>query len=498
MITIDFEKRGSLTLTECIYESLRKQILDGSLHEGEKLPSKRALALHLGVSVITVQNAYLQLIDEGFLFSIEKKGFFVSDIARHLRSGEEKAGRTDARDGKLPTVQESSFADFSSNAAVPEMFPFSLWSKTMRQVLATGSDRLLRRTDVFGALELRRALCRHLKEFRGMDISEGQIIIGAGTESLYSMLVQFLGREGAFAVENPGYHKAEAIFRLNGASCVPVMIDGQGMDVDALESSGASVAHVSPSHHFPTGVVMSFARRKQILSWACRAPGRYIIEDDYDSEFRFTGKALPTLQGIDNEGRVIYMNTFSKTLSPSFRISYMVLPQGLIKAFSEKLGFYSCQVSSFEQFTLARFIEDGSYERHINKMKNYYRSLRNNLITAFNNSRLVEAGTIHEENSGLHFLLTMRKEIDARELQERWRAAGIHIQLLSNFYYGSGREAAGGGEPAGGRDSIGGGVGSAGGLDVAGGDSFVVNYSGIRRDSVAELVRRMDGAIGGI
>lgn len=500
MITIDFEERGNLSLTEFIYESLRKQVLDGSLRESEKLPSKRALALHLGVSVITVQNAYIRLIDEGFLFSIEKKGFFVSDIARHLRTAEDRSCKPAVRDKGVPSAQEPCIADFSSNAAVAEKFPFSLWSRTMRQVLNSNNGKLLMRTDVFGAPELRKALCRHLKEFRGMDISEGQIIIGAGTESLYSMLVQFLGRDGTFAVENPGYHKAEAIFRLNGASCVPVAIDGQGMSVEALEASGASVAHVSPSHHFPTGVAMGFARRKQILSWACSAPGRYIIEDDYDSEFRFTGKALPTLQGIDNEGRVIYMNTFSKTLSPSFRISYMVLPESLTQEFARKLGFYSCQVSSFEQFTLARFIEDGSYERHINKMKNYYRSLRNNLITAFSSSRLVQAGTIHEENSGLHFLLTMRKGVDARMLQKKWREAGINIQLLSDFYY------------EGGRPDICGQTGSHGrqdctGLQVTrgqeysrgqpwdGGDSFVVNYSGIRRDSIAELVRRMDGAI---
>ena len=473
MITIDFGQRGNRTLTEYVYESIKHQILAGPLREGERLPSKRALALHLGVSVITVQNAYLRLIDEGYLFSIEKRGFFVSDIARHLHAAD-KSGMEDAASSAVNGAGgEAFFADFTSNASAPGKFPFTLWARTMRQVLNSRDEKLLRRTDVFGAVELRRAICRHLKAFRNMDVSENQVIIGAGTESLYSMLVQFLGREGAFAVENPGYHKAGEIFRLNGADCVPVAIDAQGMSVEALELSGASVAHVSPSHHFPTGITMNYNRRTELLAWAGRAPRRYIIEDDYDSEFRFTGKPLPTLQSIDSNARVIYINTFTKTLSPSFRISYMVLPRKLTEDFAEKLGFCSCQVSGFEQFTLARFIDDGNYEKHINKMKNYYRSLRNNLITAFCNSRLVEQGAIHEENAGLHFLLTMKTGCNARELQEKWRAAGINIPLLSEFQYGGCRTASGSS------------------------DSFVVNYSGIKRDAVAEIVRRMSSALYG-
>ncbi len=470
MITIDFGQRGTRTLTECIYGSVKQQILGGSLRSNEKLPSKRALALHLGVSVLTVQNAYQQLIDEGLLYSIEKKGFFVSDIVRHLNSGTPSPAQFSSRPAAADRGGSPPFfADFTSNAVSPEKFPFSLWSRTMRQVLNANDERLLLRTDIRGSRELRRAICRHLREFRNMDVSEEQVIVGAGTESLYSMLVQFLGRDKVLAVENPGYHKAGEIFRLNGSTCIPVRIDSRGISVEELEQSGASIVHVSPSHHFPTGITMDFRRRLALLEWASGAPGRYIIEDDYDSEFRFAGKPLPTLQSIDREGHVMYINTFSKTLSPSFRISYMVLPAALAGAFSGKLGFYSCPVSSFEQFTLARFIDDGNYERHINKMKNFYRSLRNNLITAFCNSRLSECGTIHEENAGLHFLLTVKKGYDARELRRLWRAAGINIQLLSDFYYG--------------------------GRDAEGEDSFVVNYSGIKRDAVGQIVRRMSSVL---
>jgi GntR family transcriptional regulator/MocR family aminotransferase len=338
----------------------------------------------------------------------------------------------------------------------------------MRQVLSSENEKLLKRTDVFGTLELRRAICRHLKAFRNMDISESQVIIGAGTESLYSMLVQFLGRDEVFAVENPGYHKAAEIFRLNGVKCEPVNIDEHGIIIEELQKAAANIVHVSPSHHFPSGVIMNFKRRTELLEWAKKAPDRFIIEDDYDSEFRFIGKPLPTLQSIDQNGRVIYINTFSKTLSPSFRISYMILPQELAAEFSKKLGFYSCQVSSFEQFTLARFIEAGHYEKHINRMKNYYRSLRNILITGIENSALSKAFSIREENSGLHFLLTLNNGFDARLIQEKWRKEGINIQLLSDYYYDK--------------------------KTLPSTESFVINYSGIKKDSVNTIIQKMSQA----
>lgn len=470
MITIDFEKRGDKSLTDFLYFSIKNMVLDGSLKENEKLPSKRALSLHLGVSVMTVQNAYIQLIDEGFIFSIEKKGYFVSDIARHFKKADlEKVSEKLVTGIKRPQENTLSFfADFTSNAAVPGKFPFNLWSRTMRQVLASENEKLLMRTDVFGAVELRRAICRHLKAFRNMDVNENQVIIGAGTESLYSMLVQFLGRNEVIAVENPGYHKATEIFRLNGTKCVPVKIDSQGIIVNELEKAGANVVHASPSHHFPTGIVMNYKRRTELLEWAYSAQKRFIIEDDYDSEFRFTGKPLPSLQGIDRGNRVIYINTFSKTLAPSFRISYMVLPEALSQEFSQRLGFYSCQVSSFEQFTLARFIDDGNYEKHINKMKNYYRSLRNNLITSIDNSMLAKMFTIHEENSGLHFLLTLKNGRDACEIQKRWKNAGINIQRLADYFYEN--------------DDA---------EENLNAQSFVVNYSGIKREKVPEIVKKM-------
>ena len=424
------------------------------------------------MSVITVQNAYERLIDEGYLYSIEKRGFFASGLANHLKSKKmPETERTEKSPDKEKSNESQYFADFASNSVASGRFPFSLWSKTMRQVLNSENEKLLKKCDVFGSLELRRAICHHLKDFRNMEVCESQIVIGAGTESLYSMIVQFFGRDIVFAVENPGYKKAADIFTINGTDCVHIGIDDKGIIPEELEKSGADIVHISPSHHFPTGIVMDFNRRKEILEWAYRAEHRFILEDDYDSEFRFVGKPLPTLQSIDSRDRVIYINTFSKTLSPSFRISYMVLPEKLAVEFGKKLSFYSCQVSSFEQFTLARFIESGNYEKHINRMKNYYRSLRNNLMSAFQKSGLSEICTIREENSGIHFLLCLKKGIDAKKLQAEWRKKGINIPLLSEYFYGEDKK-----NPE---------------IET----TFVVNYSGIPRERIGDIVSRQDNSL---
>ena len=361
------------------------------------------------------------------------------------------------------------FADFGSNSTSYEKFPFNLWSHKMRQVLNSGDEKLLLRVGVKGVFELRLAISRYLKEFRNMNVNPEQIVIGAGTENLYSMVVQLLGRNNLFAVENPGYQKVLYVCKLNGANAVPIKIDSQGIDINELENSKVNIVHVSPSHHFPTGIVMPIRRRQEILNWAQNSENRYIIEDDYDSEFRFSGKPLPTLQSADKNGKVIYINTFSKTLAPSFRISYMVLPQKLLPEFEQKIGFYSCPVSSFEQFTLAKFIDDGSYGKHIIRMKNFYRNLRNTLISAIQTSRFAKFCKIQEQESGLHFLLTIENNFSQAELVNRLNAQKINLPLLTDFYYTKNSP-----------DKT---------------NTFVVNYSGIKKSRIPEIVNRLEKAI---
>ena len=478
MITISFENRGNCGLCEYLYNSIKNQIVQGALKSNEKLPSKRTLAQNLGVSVITVQNAYAQLISEGYIYSIEKKGFFVTDLKpfeketenssfSQTEENENKKNRCGRNLGKTEITEW--FADFGSNSTSYEKFPFNLWSHKMRQVLNSGDEKLLLRVGVKGVFELRLAISRYLKEFRNMNVNPEQIVIGAGTENLYSMVVQLLGRNNLFAVENPGYQKVLYVCKLNGANAVPIKIDSQGIDINELENSKVNIVHVSPSHHFPTGIVMPIRRRQEILNWAQNSENRYIIEDDYDSEFRFSGKPLPTLQSADKNGKVIYINTFSKTLAPSFRISYMVLPQKLLPEFEQKIGFYSCPVSSFEQFTLAKFIDDGSYGKHIIRMKNFYRNLRNTLISAIQTSRFAKFCKIQEQESGLHFLLTIENNFSQAELVNRLNAQKINLPLLTDFYYTKNSP-----------DKT---------------NTFVVNYRGIKKSRIPEIVNRLEKAI---
>ncbi len=486
MITISFEDRGTHGLCDWIYSSIKKQILGGTLKPNEKLPSKRLLAENLGVSVITVQNAYGLLISEGYIYSIEKKGFFVTELnavkendalrynteqysgAPTFTEPNEKHRESADTHGGQNTKNPDWISDFTTNSTSFEKFPFSLWSHTMRQVLNSGDEKLLQRVEVKGAKPLRIALSNYLREFRNMKVHPDQIVIGAGTENLYTMLVQFLGRDKLFAVENPGYHKISAIFELNGAKTVPVKLDGHGMDVQELEKSGAQIAHVSPNHHFPTGIVTQVKRRQEMLQWVQTAPNRLILEDDYDSEFRFNGKPLQTLQSSDTSGKVVYMNTFTKTLAPSFRISFMVLPQKILHRFEEKIKFYSCPVSSFDQYTLARFIDEGFYEKHITRMRNFYRNLRNTLIGSLQSSKLSKICSIHEEDAGLHFLLSIKSPHTAEELKKRFRDQKINIASLNDFFY----------------------------QDTATDEkTFIVNYSGIKKETISQTVKAMEAAI---
>lgn len=472
MITFDFEQRGKTTLCDWIYSSIKKQILNGSLAENEKLPSKRSLSQNLGVSVITVQNAYARLIDDGFIYSVEKKGFFVSGIINPAADRDEKSQKNNFEkivQDEGTEKNQTFFTDFTSNSTSFEKFPFGLWARTLRQVLNSGDEKLLLKNPAKGVFELRLAIAKYLFEFRGMHVLPQQIVIGSGTESLYTMAVQLLGRNKVFAVENPGYHKAAAVFNLNGAECVPVPLDGEGIDIEFLEKSGADVLHVSPNHNFPTGVVTSARRRKEILAWADKNKERWIIEDDYDSEFRFNGKPLPPLQSIDSSQKVIYINTFTKTLAPSLRISYMVLPESLKTEFESRLGFFACPVSSFEQFTLARFISEGNYEKHIVRMKNFYKNLRNELISAIKKSDTEGKFKIYEKESGLHFLLRVESGEKTEVLEEKLKKNGINIKRIGSFYYGKNYD---GNEK-----------------------TFVVNYSGIKKERIEKTIELIKNSL---
>lgn len=421
MVTYELKKAPGVPLYEALYRCLREDILTGKLTPGEKLPSKRALAQNLEVSKITVETAYNQLLSEGYLYAREKVGYFVEQVERRPREvSSEPAAPEESRPDWL--------LDLTENGT--EGFPFSVWMKLQREVMLDYGQTLLRPLPNRGIPELRRAIARHLGQFRGMRVDPENIILGAGTDFLYNLLIQLLGREKIYAVEEPGYGKIRKIYAAGGVRCVSAYLDSLGVIPESLER--AQVLHCSPSHHYPTGLVTPVNRRLELLDWA--GTDKWIIEDDYDSEFRFDAHPVPAMQALDGRGRVIYMNTFTKTLAPSIRISYMVLPGELMRVFQKRLGFYSCTVPSFEQYTLARFLDRGYFEKHINRMRKSYKSRRNTVISLLRHCAFSEKLTILEQDAGLHFLLRVDTPLSDGELTARLAQAGIRAQALSEFY----------------------------------------------------------------
>lgn len=434
MLTYDLDKRKGRTLYEYLYQCIKEDILSGRLITGEKLPSKRELARHLEVSVITVENAYGQLIVEGYIQPVEKKGYYVRPVEGNVKKGGRGKEQVHLQNIRQAGREPEWFLDFTANKVSPEHFPFSVWSRLMRKTLAEQEKGLLEKVDGQGEPKLRKAIADYLYHFRGMDVAPEQIVVGAGAEYLYGLLIQLLGFQKVYALEDPGYKKIGQIYKSYGVDCRHIHLDADGLSMEGLRQSRPDVVHICPSHHYPTGVVMPIKRRQEILKWAGEARGRYVIEDDYDSEFRFSGRPIESLKDIDHWGKVIYMNTFSKTIAPSIRIGYMVLPPHLMEKYQREMGFYSCAVPSLEQYALAAFISQGYFEQHLNRMRNHYRGKRDQVIDALKKSPLFARSVIQEEDAGLHFLLEVDTEKEDSQLVEECREKGVKIACLSQFY----------------------------------------------------------------
>lgn len=436
MLTYNLTATGSDSLYESLYKCIKNDILQGKLCAGEKLPSKRSFAKNLGISVITVENAYGQLSDEGYIYSMPKRGFYVSDIdmVANPNTGAKTSADANLFDDSASIACSPYFADFSSNQTDSEIFPFTIWTKTVRSVLNDNRIQLMINPPCGGILPLRNAIAHYLGDFRGMKVAPHQIIIGAGTEYLYGLLIQLLGKNLIYGVENPGYHKIGKICKSMGVTYRHVDLDENGVSIHELEEKKIDIIHTSPSHHFPTGIVMPVSRRYELLGWAAKKKQHYIIEDDYDSELRLSGKPFPTLQSIDVSGKVIYMNTFTKTLASTVRISYMVLPEDLAKRFYSELSFYSCTVSNFEQYTLAQFMENGSFEKHINRLRNYYQNKRDAILKELKSGSIGKYITIQEEEAGVHFLMHIQSDCTEAEIVEKAKAGGVKLDPLSRYY----------------------------------------------------------------
>ena len=352
-----------------LYRELRGAIMDGVFPYGTKLPSKRTLALDRGLSLVTVAHACEILCDEGYIEARERSGYFVSYRSGELFAAREGAVPSGGAVGGSPAAGPETAASLSAGlSAVRDSLSFPLFGRTVRRVLSQYGETLLERSPRDGCLPLRQALAAYLARSRGIRVDAEQIIIGAGAEHFYGLIVQLFGREKRFGLESPSYERIRLIYEANGARCELLPMGPDGIRSQALKDSRAQVLHVTPYNSYPSGITASASKRAEYVRWASER-GAYIIEDDYDSEFTLSSKAEDTLFSLSPEGRVIYLNTFSRTVAPSLRAAYMVLPEALMAQARTRIGFYSCSVPVLEQYVLTELLESGDFERHINRIR---------------------------------------------------------------------------------------------------------------------------------
>ena len=438
-----------IPLYEQIYRQIKKEIQTGLLKSNSSLPSKRTLAAHLGVSVNTVSSAYEQLLSEGYIVAVARKGFYISHLDEFKPLNH--AGSLKKQASSVPATEANPLKiDFSPSDTAYGEFPFNTWRKLLKDIFNQMDPQLFKSSPPQGDPEFREAVTRYLHESRGVNCTPDQLIIGAGTDYLLLILSMLLPGSGLPAygsgkitgsgqrlylvMENPVYNKAYRIFESMGHKVISLPIDEKGLPVAPLHTMKVSAVYITPSHQFPLGISMPISRRIQLINWASLCPESYIIEDDYDSEFRYGMKPIPSLQSIDAMGRVIYLGTFSKAIAPSVRISYMVLPPSLLEAYHKGPFMSACPVSRHEQKLLTAFLDGGFFERHLNKMRKHYSAKRELLVSqleAFNSK-----GVVLGENAGHHLLYKPNLTLSEEELLNRAQAQGVKIYGLSPYFSG--------------------------------------------------------------
>lgn len=421
--TINFDAGSKKPLYEQLYEHIAGEIRERKLAEDERMPSKRGLAAHLGISVNTVETAYEILVQEGYLVSVPKSGFYVRYIDAPTAGGEFRAAEEERERA------EEYRADFRTGAADMRSFPYATWVKLSKETMYANPD-LLNSGEAKGDYELRACIAKYLHEFRGVNCSPRQVIVGAGIEYLLMLLCELSENGRSCAIEDPGYEKIDLILRNGGFDVSYVPLDEKGISAEELSKTDADTVYVTPSHQFPTGTVMPIDRRIQLLKWAEAEEGRYIIEDDFSCEFNYSKRPITAIQGIYNSEKVIYLNTFSRTLAPSIRIAYMVLPQRLSEEYEKHFYRYSSTVPRFDQHTLARFISENYLSRYLNRLKNTYRKRRDALTDALRSSRYpIEVGG---DRAGVHIVF---KSPAAEEILAYTRERGIKLYNMDDYYF---------------------------------------------------------------
>lgn len=472
MLTYDLHSRGELSLFEFLYRSIKHDILTGHLQPSERLPSKRTFARHLGISTITIEAAYRQLIAEGYVYARERSGYYVADVAPassptlasalayssigagqpfshasslvsreaahyqndslHNHAQHEQYEQYGAHE-QIEQHEQHILADFSRPASHAHRQAARLWERTLRSTFSHESEAtLFREHTTRGSMRLRKAIAQYLLRSRGMHVKPEAIVIAAGAKLLYSLCALMTPRARTIALEDPGYPVLCQVYTAFGKRVQGISQDEHGLLVSELALKNAQIAHVMPSHQFPSGHLMSISRRYELLSWAYDG-AREIIEDDFDWEFRLAGRPIPSLQSIDAQGKVIYISTFSVSLTPALRIAYAVFPDALNEQVEHTLACFSQTVSTIDQIALARALESGDYERHISRYRTYARRVRDELISALQDSPIGNRLIFEYVDNGLHFVLGVRTEASVRDIARVCRTSGVIMAPLDTY-----------------------------------------------------------------
>ena len=443
-IMIDLQGGAKAPLYEKIYEYIKNEIVDGKISKGEKLPSTRLLAKNLSVSRSTVELAYDQLLAEGYIEAEPYRGYFVCDVEalyqleqrnhmqEKLQAGQDwqPGWKTEIKHGAGSSKQKE--IDFSPYTIDTQNFPYNVWRKLHKNVLLDDREEILLSGDGQGDHELRMAIADYLHQARGVNCVAEQIIIGAGNEYLELLLAQVLGEKKTVLMDDPTYLQAYRTFSNIGYLVKNIPAEQGSMPIEAVRRENADILYVMPSHQFPLGTVMPLKQRLELLKWASEKEGRYLIEDDYDSEFRYKGKPIPALQSLDRREKVIYMGTFSKSIAPAIRVSYLVLPRRLLTLYEQNCSFLSSTVSRIDQAVLNRFIAEGYFERYLNKMRKVYRQKQEKMLACLEPFR--SRFTIAGEEAGLHILLMPKdKDVTEQMLIQKARQQGCKVYGLSDY-----------------------------------------------------------------
>jgi GntR family transcriptional regulator/MocR family aminotransferase len=439
------------TLYMQLYQGIKSDLLAGLYRSEVRLPSKRMLAQHLGISVNTVDAAYQQLVSEGYLTARAKSGFFASDLASPIAHSGDSPRFPTSKEHPFPFPDEvihtnpsktndaipdkSTRIDFSPNGVDLSALPLMTIKKLFRDSFAQEGESLFANCEPQGELGLRVSLCGYLRESRAITCHPDQIVVGAGTDYILQLLVQILRLKHqihSIAMENPVYNKAYQIFTGLQVSVSLIPLDTSGIHMQKLYASQANLVYTTPSHQFPLGIIMPIHRRAELLSWASEADDRYIIEDDYDSEFRYAGRPIPPIRAMDSANKVIYLGTFSKSIAPSVRVSYLVLPAELTRLFRDYLSYYNTTITRLDQVVWARFIDSGGFERHINRMRTLYRRKRDLFVSSLApyRKKLLISGT----DAGLHLLCKVSNGMTEDQLVASAQNAATQVYGISSYY----------------------------------------------------------------